>query len=73
MPSLAAKNSVPLTLVSCWGWNCRRRVDVLDHHGAGGRAVALPQLVAVGSVVGGEEQRAVDVGQVAGRGAAAPA
>src|SRR5262249_59751804 len=33
------------------------RGDVLDQDGAGGGAVALPQLHAVGSVVGGEEQR----------------
>src|SRR5581483_2054809 len=34
------------------------RVDVLDHRGAGGRAVALPQLVAVDAVVAREVQRA---------------
>src|SRR5207237_812477 len=42
-------------------------VDVLDHDGAGGGAVRLPQLLAVGAVgvaiVGRVEQGAVDVGQ----------
>ena len=33
-------------------------VDVLDQDGAGGRAVALPQLGAVSAVVGREEDRA---------------
>src|SRR5206468_103048 len=43
-------------------------VDVLDQRGAGGGAVALPQLEAVGAVVGAEEQRAADGGQVRGEG-----
>ena len=36
----------------------------LTRDGAGGGAVALPQLDAVGAVVGREEERAVDVRQV---------
>ena len=39
------------------------RADVLDEHGAGRGAVALPQLVAVRAVVGREEQRPVHVRQ----------
>ena len=47
------KNSVPLTLVRYAGIGAAAAgVDVLDQHGAGGRAVALPQLGAVGAVVG---------------------
>src|SRR5262249_60776575 len=41
-------------------------VDVLDQDGAGGGAVALPQLVAGRGGAGREEQRPVHVGQVAG-------
>ena len=68
VPSLAAKNSVPLTFVRLLGGRAvAARVDVLDQGGAGGRAVALPQLAAVRPVVGREEQRAVHVRQ-AGRG-----
>ena len=40
--------------------------DVLDQDGAGPGAVRLPQLPAVGAVVGGEEQRAAHSGQEAG-------
>ena len=71
-PSSAAKNSVPLTFVRSMNAVSRppgARVDVLDQDGAGGRAVALPQLPAVDAVIGHEEQRAVDVRQV-GRGGA---
>ena len=39
-------------------------VDVLDHDGAGGRAVGLPQLRAVDAVVGREETRPPDGRQV---------
>src|SRR5262249_39453349 len=46
--------------------------DVLDEGGAVGGAVGLPQFEAVAAVVGREEQRPVDVGQV-GRGGAIPA
>ena len=67
MPSLAVKNSVPLTFVEAAGVRAGAAgVDVLDQDGAGGGAVALPQLAAVRAVVGREEQRAVDVRQVAG-------
>ena len=44
-------------------------VDVLDEHGAGRGAVALPQLAAVDAVVGREVERAVDGGQVVDVGA----
>ena len=48
VPSLAAKNSVPLTFVRLDGVRAGAAgVDVLDQDGAGGGAVALPQLVAV--------------------------
>ena len=48
VPSLAAKNSVPLTFVRWMGDELvAAGVDVLDEDGAGGGAVALPQLVAV--------------------------
>src|SRR5262249_48891376 len=46
-------------------------VDVPDHDGAGRRAVALPELPAVAPVIGGEEQRPVDVGYVGETGTAA--
>src|SRR5205814_1410091 len=39
-------------------------VDVLDQDGAGGRAVALPQLNAVGPVIGRHEERPIDQGQL---------
>ena len=39
------------------------RVDVLDEHGAFGRAVALPQLAAVLGLKGGEEKLAADCGE----------
>src|SRR5262249_38054002 len=42
------------------------RVDVLDEDGAGGRAVALPELVAVHAVTGVEEGLRVDGDQAAG-------
>src|SRR5207249_10663422 len=47
-----------------------RRVlaDVLDHHRAGGGAVALPQLAAVYPVVGREEEHAGPAVQIPGRG-----
>ena len=67
VPSLAAKNSVAVDVrSSCWESQepCAARVDVLDQDGAGGGAVALPQLRAVSAVVGREEQRAVHVRQV---------
>ena len=52
-PSSAVKNSVPLTFVRCCGEELLAAgVDVLDQDGAGGGAVALPQLGAVGAVVG---------------------
>src|SRR5262249_1667912 len=41
------------------------REDVSDEGRAGGGAVALPQLLPVRAVVGREEQRPVNVGQVA--------
>ena len=68
VPSSAAKNSVPLTFVRLSRGTSRRAAgaDVLDEDGAGGGAVALPQLAAVRAVVGREEQRPVDVRQVAG-------
>lgn len=42
------------------------RQKVSDHHCAGGSAVAFPQLVPVSPVVGHEEERAVDIGQLDG-------
>src|SRR3954471_4542395 len=48
-------------------------VDVLDHGGAGSFAGGLPQLVAVGAVVGDEEHRAAlvrDTGVLEGAGLA---
>ena len=64
-PSSAVKNSVPFTFVRLSGYEpVRAGVDVLDQDGAGGGAVALPQLPAVGAVVGREEQRPVHVRQV---------
>src|SRR5262249_9160114 len=47
---------------------CGARSDILDEYGAGGGAVALPQLDAVAAVVGLEEQGAADRGQVGGVG-----
>ena len=44
-----------------------RRADVLTQDGAGGRAVALPQLAPLAAVVGGEEQRPAHVRQEAAR------
>src|SRR5206468_3423247 len=41
------------------------RVDVLDHRGAGGGAVALPKLPAVDAVAGPEEERPAHVRQFA--------
>ena len=38
-------------------------IDILDQDRARGRAVALPQLIAVNAIVGIEKQRAVDVRQ----------
>ena len=72
VPSSAAKNSVPFTFVRLRGRAAAAGVDVLDEDGAGGGAVALPQLQPVRAVVGREEQRAVDVRQVAGSEPALP-
>ena len=73
MPSLAAEEQRAVDVGQDAGRrSCRARIDVLDQDGAGGGAVALPQLVAVGAVVGAEEQRAVDVGQMLGVELAAP-
>ena len=67
MPSLAAKNSVPPTFVRLPGIRAAAaRVDVLDQDGAGGRAVALPKLIAVGAVVGREEERPAHVREIRG-------
>src|SRR5262245_26755779 len=41
------------------------RVDVLDQRGPGGGAVALPKLIAI-AVVGGEEERAINVRWIEG-------
>ena len=72
VPSSAVKNRMPLDV----GQVVRdgavgAGVDVLDQVGAGGGAVALPQLDAVRAVVGGEVEHAVDVGQVDEGGAVA--
>ena len=65
VPSLAAKNSVPPTFVRFPGFELPLPgSDVLDHDGAGGRAVRLPQLSAVGAVVGREEQRSAHVREI---------
>src|SRR4029453_8172704 len=52
----------PLWIVAALG-AARAGVDVFHERGPGGGAVALPGLIAVGSVVCGEEKCAVDAGQ----------
>ena len=37
------------------------RIEVFHHHGARRRTIALPQFVPIYVVVGGKEQRAIDV------------
>ena len=65
--SKAMKKSVPFTLVRTDGEEpVGAGVDVLDQDGAGGRPVALPQLDAVGPVVGREEAGAAHRRQVGG-------
>ena len=74
VPSSAAKNSVPLTLVRerrDWNSPAPGLMSSTRMVPAGG-AVALPQLEAVRAVVGREEQRAVDVGQKFGSALPAP-
>ena len=66
VPSLAVKNSVPLTFVRYSGANCRAWIDVLDQRRPTSGAVGLPQLLAGGSVVGHEKQRAPDGNEIAG-------
>src|SRR5439155_26821109 len=44
--------------------------NVLDHHGAAGGSIAHPQLAAVRTVVGAEEQLSIDVRAVTDNGAA---
>ena len=57
-PSLAVKRSVPPTFDQGRGVRARAaRVDVTDHDGAGRGSVALPELGAVSSIIGGEEER----------------
>ena len=56
---------------SCWS-TAASRVDVLDQDGARPAAVRLPQLTAVGAVVGGEEQPTPDGGQGGGTAAGRP-
>src|SRR5690606_22648627 len=43
---------------------CAARADVADQHGASRRAVRLPQLRAMDTVVGGKEQRVADDGKL---------
>ena len=64
-PSISVpKTSSPFTFAIASMYEPLARHDVLDQDGAGGGAVALPQLRAVHTVIGREEQRAVDVRQV---------
>jgi len=44
-------------------WRVVPRCNVFDHHGAFGRAVALPEFVTVNAVIGREEKRPIDVGE----------
>src|SRR6185503_5022380 len=46
----------------------RSGVNVLDEDGAGGRAIAPPELIAVNAVVSREKQRPIHVRQVVGIG-----
>ena len=58
---------MPPTAVRRLGWSrAVTGVDVLDQDGARLGAVRLPQLLAVGAVVGGEEQRPTHVGKPEG-------
>src|SRR5262249_51780155 len=47
------------------------RTNVAHEDGPLGRAVALPQFTSVNAIIGGKEQRAVDVGQIVRRRGAA--
>ena len=67
MPSSAEKYRELLKTVRSDGFEPAHGIDVVDHRRAVGRAIAAPQFVAVRAVVGREKQRAVQVGQLAGR------